>query len=173
MNALAALVRKDVVLYFLNKRALMITLAAPILIAAFFGAVMGGSGNKPSRVPVAVVDLDASAVTKSIVAAMRSDAPFDLREVDQAAAMELVRKGKVRAAAVFPAGFGEAAPKALFQPRAKKPEVVVYFDPSQAMLRRRFIPPLNVAGRSFARSASPTSSSAAAARSRNRAPVIP
>ena len=33
MNALLALVRKDLVLYFSNKRALAITLAAPILIA--------------------------------------------------------------------------------------------------------------------------------------------
>jgi hypothetical protein len=42
MDALLALVRKDLVLYFSNKRALAITLAAPILIAAFFGSVMGG-----------------------------------------------------------------------------------------------------------------------------------
>ena len=71
MNALIALVRKDLVLYFSNKRALMITLAAPILIAAFFGAVMGGPPKKPTRVPVAVVDLDASPVSKAIVASMK------------------------------------------------------------------------------------------------------
>src|SRR5690348_11837858 len=107
MHALIALVRKDLVLYFSNKRALMITLAAPILIAAFFGAVMGGPPKKPSRVPVAVVDLDGSAVSKAIVAAMRADAAFDMREVPEAEALALVRAGKVRAAAVFPAGFGE------------------------------------------------------------------
>ena len=133
MDALTALVRKDLVLYFSNRRALMITLAAPILIAAFFGAVMGGTPKKPSRVPVAVVDLDGSAVSKDIVAAIRADTSFDLREVGDAEATTLVRGGKVRAAAIIPRGFGEAAPNAMFSPRTKKPEIEVRYDPSQAM----------------------------------------
>jgi ABC-2 type transport system permease protein len=133
MNALFALVRKDLVLYFSNKRALMVTLAAPILIAGFFGAVMGGPPKKPSRVPVAVVDLDASAVSKAIVAAMRADTSFELQEVTEPQALALVREGKVRAAAVIPASFGEQAPRAMFKPGAKKPEIVLHYDPSQAM----------------------------------------
>jgi len=133
MNALLALVRKDLVLYFSNGRALLITLAAPILIAAFFGSVMGGPPKKPSRVPVAMVDLDASPVSKTIVASMKSDTAFDLKEVDEAEAVKLVREGKVRAAAVVPKGFGEAAPRALFVPGARKPGIVVHYDPSQAI----------------------------------------
>jgi ABC-2 type transport system permease protein len=133
MNALFSLIRKDLVLYFSNKRALAVTLAAPILIAAFFGAVMGGPPKKPARVPVAVVDLDASAVSRAIVAAMREDASFELKEMAQPQALTLVREGKVCAAAVIPAGFGDAAPRAMFQPGAKKPEIVLHYDPSQAM----------------------------------------
>jgi ABC-2 type transport system permease protein len=134
MNALAALVRKDLVLYFSNKRALVVTLAAPILIAAFFGAVMGGPPKQPSRVPVAVVDLDASAVSKGIVESMRADNAFDLHEMREPEAVALVRTGKVRAAVVIPAGFGDAAPRAMFQPGARKPEITIHFDPSQAMM---------------------------------------
>ena len=133
MDALVALVRKDLFLYFSNKRALMITLAAPILIAAFFGSVLGGAPKKPSRVPIAIVDLDHSDVSKSIVAAMRADSAFEMREVGEPEALALVRGGQVRAAAVFPAGFGAQAPKAMFQPGAAKPEIVVHYDPSQAM----------------------------------------
>lgn len=133
MNALTALVRKDLVVYFSNKRALMITLAAPILIAGFFGALMGGPPKKPSRVPVAMVDLDASPVSRSIVASMKADETFDLKELAEPEAVALVRQGKVRAAAVIPKGFGEAAPRALFAPGARKPEVVVHYDPSQAI----------------------------------------
>jgi ABC-2 type transport system permease protein len=133
MKALVALVRKDLRLYFSDRRALLVTLAAPILIAAFFGSVMGGGPKKPSRVPVAVVNLDASAVSRSIVEAMRADSAFDLRMVAEDEALVLVRTGKVRAAAVLPAGFGEAAPRAMFSPSSKKPEIVVHFDPSQAM----------------------------------------
>jgi ABC-2 type transport system permease protein len=132
MNALIALVRKDLVLYFSNKRALAITLAAPILIAAFFGAVMGGPPKKPARVPIAVVDLDASEVSKAIVAAMRADTSFDLKEATEPQALALVREGKARAAAVIPAGFGDRLPQAMSEPGAKKPEVVLHYDPSQA-----------------------------------------
>ena len=117
MDALIALVRKDLVLYFSNRRALLVTLAAPILIAAFFGSVMGGgTPTKPSRVPVAVVDLDGSAVSKDVVAAMKADSAFDLQETGEAEAVRLVREGKVRAAVVLPAGFGDDAPRALFSP---------------------------------------------------------
>ena len=129
MNALVALVRKDLVLYFSNKRALAVTLAAPILIAAFFGAVLGGPPKKPARVPIAVVDLDGSEVTKAIVAAMRADTSFDLKEATEPQALALVREGKARAAAVIPAGFGEQAPRSQ---ATKKPEIVLHYDPSQA-----------------------------------------
>src|SRR6185369_11453404 len=132
MDALIALIRKDLVLYFSNKRALAITLAAPILIAAFFGSVMGGTPKKPTRVPVAIVDQDGSAVSKAIVASMRADESFDLQEVAEPEAIARVREGKVRAAAVIPAGFGDAAPKAMFTPKVKKPEIVVHYDPSQS-----------------------------------------
>ena len=133
MNALTALIRKDLVLYFSNKRALAITLAAPILIAAFFGSVMGGPPKKPTRVPVAIVDLDRSPTSKIIVDAMKADPSFELKEVPEPEAVTLVREGKIRAAAVIPAGFGEAAPKAMFAPNARKPEIIVHFDPSQAI----------------------------------------
>jgi ABC-2 type transport system permease protein len=133
MNALLALVRKDLVLYFSNKRALLITLAAPILIAAFFGSVMGGPPKKPTRIPVAVVDLDSSEISKRIVAAIRADSTFDVKDATAPEAIELVRSAKARAAAIIPAGFGDAAPKAFFQASAAKPEIVIHYDPSQAM----------------------------------------
>ncbi len=133
MNALVALVRKDLVLYFSNKRALAITLAAPILIAAFFGAVMGGPPKKPARVPLAVVDLDQGPISKALVAAIRADATFELQETPAPQAIGLVREGKARAAVVIPAGFGDAARQALLQPAALKPEIAIHFDPSQAM----------------------------------------
>jgi len=133
MGALAALVRKDVILYFSNKRALAVTLAAPILIAAFFGYVFGGTPRSASRIPVAVVDHDASDVSKAIVTAMKGDASFEVSELAEPDAVRLVREGKVRAAAVIPQGFAEAAPRAMFRPGAKKPEIVIHYDPSQPM----------------------------------------
>jgi len=132
MNALTALVRKDLVLYFSNRRAVLITLAAPILIAAFFGAVLGGGPKKPSRMPVAVVDLDASEISRALVASMKADATFLVEEAPEAPAIARVREGKVRAAVVIPRGFGEGAAGALSNPAATRPQLLLHYDPSQA-----------------------------------------
>jgi linearmycin/streptolysin S transport system permease protein len=132
MNALIALVRKDLILYFSNRRALAITLAAPILIAAFFGAVTGGAPRKAMRIPIAVVDQDGGPVATRIVAALQADTAFEVRTLGEPESVELVRNGKLRAAIVLPAGFGDAATRALFRPGAK-PEITVHADPSQSM----------------------------------------
>jgi ABC-2 type transport system permease protein len=133
MNALIALMRKDLVLYFSNRRALIMSVAAPIVIAAFFGALFdSGPSKKPSRIPIAVVDLDASATSKAIVAAMKNDASFEVQELARLPALELVKNGKLRAALVLPQGFGERATRALFR-AIEKPVVEVHYDPSQPM----------------------------------------
>ena len=133
MNALLALVRTDLRLYFSNRRALLITLAAPVLIAAFFGAMMGGApGKRPARVPIAVVDEDASPLTQRIVADMKKDENFDLRDLALGPAIEQVRAGKIRAAIVFPKGFGHDAPRAMFRP-GSKPAIDIHVDPSQSI----------------------------------------
>ncbi len=132
MNALRALVRKDLILYFSNRRSLLITLLAPILIAAFFGSLFGAGNAKPSRIPIAVVDLDNSAVTGKIVAAMQADATLDVQPMAETAARELVLKGKMRAAVVFPANFGADASRAMFR-NIDKPQVRVDYDPSQSI----------------------------------------
>jgi ABC-2 type transport system permease protein len=133
MHAFIALVRKDLVLYFSKRRALLISVVAPVLIAAFFGALFdSGSSKRPSRIPVAVVDEDASEISKNIVASMKTDTSFDIQELGESAALALVKQGKVRAALVMPKGFGEQAAHALFR-AGIKPAVTVYYDPSQAM----------------------------------------
>jgi ABC-2 type transport system permease protein len=132
LHAFVALARKDLVLYFSNRRALVMSIAAPIVIAAFFGALFG-SDQKPSRVPVAVTDLDRSPLSARLVANLRGDATFDLHEVDEAAGAALVKQGKLRAAIVLPAGLGDAAPGALFGAR-DKPVITVRHDPSQPMV---------------------------------------
>jgi ABC-2 type transport system permease protein len=133
VKPLLALARADIVLYLSNRRALLVTLAAPILIAAFFGSVLGGPPTKPARVPIAVVDRDASAVSRSVVDAMNADSTFAIREVAEPDAISLVRTGKARAAIVIPAGFGDASTRSLFRPRGAKPEIAVHYDPSQAI----------------------------------------
>ena len=71
--AFFALVRKDLRLFLQDRRALLLNLLAPVLIAAFFGSLFGGSGSagKPSRIPVAVTDLDGSPGSTQVLDALR------------------------------------------------------------------------------------------------------
>ena len=78
-TALVALVRKDVFLYFSNRRSLIMSIAAPIVIAGFFGSVFGSGNDKPSRIPIALTDLDGSAVSRKIDAALQADATLEVR----------------------------------------------------------------------------------------------
>ena len=132
MNAFIALVRKDLVLYFSNRRAVIMSIAAPILIAAFFGALFGNRDNKPANIPVAVTDLDRSALSASVVAALRSDSALTISEASAEDGAAQVRAGKQRAAITLPAGFGAMAGRALFG-AGERPEIVIVHDPSQSM----------------------------------------
>ncbi len=132
MNAFIALVRKDMVLYFSNRRSVVMSIAAPILIAAFFGSLFGNSDSKPANIPIAVTDLDRSALSAKVVAALRSDSALTVGELGADEAQAQVKAGTLRAAVTLPAGFGAKAARALFG--GDKPEIVLVYDPSQSMV---------------------------------------
>jgi ABC-2 type transport system permease protein len=130
--AILALMRNDIRLYFADRRAVLVTILAPIFIAAFFGYVFGGSGKNADagRIPIAVIDEDQSAVSRAITADLTADKLLQVTLLDRAAAREQVKAGKQNAAAVFPKGFGEQTTKAMFSGR-DKPQVPLLVDPSQ------------------------------------------
>ncbi|RZJ03732.1 MAG: ABC transporter permease [Rubrivivax sp.] len=130
MQALLALVRAELKLHFSNRRALLMSIVAPILIAAFFGSLFGTS-SKMAGIAVGVVDLDHSPLTRSVVAALQAESSLKTTVGEEAELLALVRAGKLRAVAILPAGLGEQAGRALFGAGAK-PEIALHFDPSQA-----------------------------------------
>jgi ABC-2 type transport system permease protein len=133
MHALIALLRKDLVLYFSNRRALIMSIAAPIAIAAFFGALFDSSASKkPVRVPIAVVDDDRGDISRRVIAGMQSNSALEVRQLTAAEATAQVRSGALRAAVTLPVGFGERAALAVFRLR-DKPVLAIDYDPSQAM----------------------------------------
>jgi len=134
MNAILALVRKDLLLYINDRRALLMHLLIPIVVAAFFGSLFGGSGSgngQTGRIDIALVQQDASAVGARIAAGLKDDTNLRVQTVDLAAARKLVGEGKVTVAVVIPAGFGDAAGGALFG-AGSKPTLPLLYDPSQA-----------------------------------------
>jgi ABC-2 type transport system permease protein len=131
-TAILALIRNDFRLYFADRRAVIVGVLVPILIAAFFGYVFGGTGKHADagRIPIAVVDEDQSTVSHAITADLTADKLLQVTVLDRAAAREQVKAGKQNAAAVFPKSFGEQTTRALFTGR-DKPQVELLVDPSQ------------------------------------------
>jgi ABC-2 type transport system permease protein len=129
MTAFYALIRKDLILFLSDRRALVISLVLPIVIAAFFGSLFGGSG-KGSAIEVALVQQDGSEIGAKIAAGLKSDPNLRITPMTMAAAETAVRKGEQKVAIVLPAGFGEAAGAALFGNR-EKPAIPLLYDPSQ------------------------------------------
>ena len=132
MNAFLALVRKDLVLHFSNRRAVIMSIAAPILIAAFFGFLFGDRDSKAARIPLAVIDQDRSELSARLVAALRADTALELRDASAQESLAELRAGKLRAVLTLPAGFGAQAGRALFGGGAK-PGLLLQYDPSPAM----------------------------------------
>ncbi len=135
MTALIALTRKDLILYLKDKRALMLHLLMPVVLAAFFGSLFGGSGggSSTSKIDVGLVVQDQSEQSQKIAAGLKAESSLNIVELNQQEAQARVRSGKLPVAVVIPAGFGEAASAALFSGR-DKPQLPVYYDPSQSTM---------------------------------------
>ncbi|MCS0591897.1 ABC transporter permease [Massilia norwichensis] len=129
MTAFFALIRKDLILFLSDRRALVISLALPIVIAAFFGSLFGGTA-KTSAIDVALVQQDTSEIGNRIAAGLKADPNLHITPLALAEAEKAVRKGDQKVAIVLPAGFGEAAGAALFG-GGRKPSIPLLYDPSQ------------------------------------------
>ena len=132
-TAFQALVRRDLRLFFQDRRAVTMSFVAPIVIASFFGYIFGGVGQDrpPSKIDVAVVDQDNSDVSRKVTAAMSADPALEVKGRPLEEARESVRGGKTAVAAVLPPGFAARAAKAFFR-STDKPEIQLLYDPSHA-----------------------------------------
>jgi len=131
--ALRALVRKDLRLFFSDRRAVVMSFVAPILIGAFFGYIFGGLGGKAetSRIPVLVVDHDKSAISADIFSRLQGEKTLSVAASELDEARAAVKKGSASVAVVIPPGFGAQA-RSAFTSAAQKPEIGILYDPSHA-----------------------------------------
>ena len=131
-----ALVRKDLQLFFVDRRALVMSFAIPIAIGSFFGYVLGGSGDQANsgKIAVLTVDQDRSAISTDIVKRLSGEKALDVKPSNPAEARAAVLKGTAIVAVIIPPNFGDDAGRAFFGPR-QKPELGVLFDPSHSAER--------------------------------------
>ena len=122
-----ALVRKDLKLFFSDRRSVVVGILVPIVLASFFGYLFGGQRGdaETSKVSVLMIDQDGSDISHDLMAQLAGDRMLN-------AAREAVRKGKATAAIVVPKDFGRNAGRALFTD-ANKPDLSLLYDPSHSM----------------------------------------
>ena len=133
LTPLIAMVRKDLQLFFSDRRSVIVSFVVPIAIASFFGSIFSGPSRngEPAKIAVMMVDHDDSIISKAIVASAQGDKNFKVAIADDEAARDSVRRGKTSVALVIPKGFGEQSGSALFGNGAK-PEIQTLYDPSRA-----------------------------------------
>src|ERR1700722_12529351 len=103
-----ALMRKDLKLFFSDRRAVLMSVVAPIAIASFFGYIFGGgAGNADnSRIPVLITDMDGSAITREVWSRWQRAPPLGVNPATAEQARDAVRKGKATVALTIPKNFG-------------------------------------------------------------------
>jgi len=128
--ALRAMVKKDLQLFFSDRKSVVMTFAVPIMIASFFGSVFSGSGGEPTRIPIMVADQDNGVISQSIIATISADKALRVTLTTPDSARDAVRHGKVSVSVLIPAGFGDAAGLSFFNGQ-NKPELELLYDPSR------------------------------------------
>jgi ABC-2 type transport system permease protein len=133
-TAFLAMVRKDLLLFKSDRRAVIVAFLVPIFIGSFMGSLFGGNGSSERpRVKLALVDEDGSSVSKSIVAGLQADQNLNVTFTDAAHARDLVRNGTIAVGVILPQRFGESSRSALFQQNGQRPELQVFYDPSRTI----------------------------------------
>ncbi len=131
---LLAMIRKDLQLFFSDRRSVIVSFVVPIAIASFFGSIFSGPSNnsEPARIAIAIVDQDASGISKGIVAGASTDRNLKVATPAEDEARRLVKNGKTAVAVIIPKGFGDAAGSAFFGD-GEKPALGFLYDPSRSM----------------------------------------
>lgn len=130
LTAFEALVRRDLRLFVMDRRAVTMSLVAPIVIASFFGYLFGGvTSSSQARIPVAVVDQDQSTISKAIIRDLTTDQALEVREDSLEAARGSVRGGKTTVALIIPQGFLDQSARAFLR-GGEKPQIALLYDPS-------------------------------------------
>jgi ABC-2 type transport system permease protein len=130
LRPLIAMVRKDMLLFFGDRRSVILSFVVPIAIASFFGSIFtANSTSEPARISVSVVDHDNSTIAHAIVAGARADKSLKLSMPAEPQARDAVKRGKTTVAVIIPKGFGEASGKA-FLGLGPQPVLGLLYDPS-------------------------------------------
>jgi len=134
--------RKELKLFFVDKRALLLTFLLPIALISLFALAFGGVGkkNESHAYDLLVSDMDSTKESRNAITLLDSEKSLHLIKQPLAEAQNQVKKGKQNAVLVFGKGFadsmrnGNKLPLELQYDEAKEAEI--------GMLQQSLIPNL-------------------------------
>ncbi|MEZ6063887.1 MAG: ABC transporter permease [Planctomycetaceae bacterium] len=128
MKRVLVLAFKDLKLITRDKLGMFFMLVFPIVMALFFGSIMGGFSDAGSRsLTVAVVDLDRSDFSEKFVSALSENDSVAVTAMERDSAIDSVRRGKHVGVIILPPKFGRTA--GVFW--KESPAIEVGVDPSR------------------------------------------
>jgi ABC-2 type transport system permease protein len=109
MRAILVLAAKDLRLLGRDRMGLFWVLVFPLVYALIFGTIFsGGSKGGTGKMSAAVSDEDGSETSRAFVERLRRSASLDVRDLAQAEAHDMVRRGRLSACVVIRKGYGDA-----------------------------------------------------------------
>jgi linearmycin/streptolysin S transport system permease protein len=94
MKVIWTIAMKDLTLLRRDRSAFFWVLGFPILIALFFGSIIGGDGDR-APLSIAIVDLDGSDYSRAIAGRLRASSALKAKDTTLDSARTLVRKGEL------------------------------------------------------------------------------
>ncbi len=108
---IATILKKDLRLYFSDKKGVLVTFLLPIIMITLFAFAFGGVGKKksaPKPLGVLVVDKDSTTDSQNLITKLNAMQTIRLIASDEEKALNLVKKGENVAALIFEKGFSDA-----------------------------------------------------------------
>jgi ABC-2 type transport system permease protein len=130
------LARKDLKLFFADRRGAVLCFAVPVLLASAFGAIFHRpAGADGARLPLLLVVEDDSPLTRRVTAALLHSEMLEATQTDRATALRRLEQRGAGVVLALPAGFGRAA--AWPRPQGRPaPTVQVLHHPGSALESR-------------------------------------
>lgn len=108
---IVTILKKDLRLYFSDKKGILITFLLPIIMITLFAFAFGGVAKKksvPKPLGVLVIDKDSTTVSQELIAKLNAMQTIRLIASEEEKALDNVRKGRNVAALIFEKGFSKA-----------------------------------------------------------------
>jgi ABC-2 type transport system permease protein len=133
LKIIQAVVRKDLRQYFMDKKAVLISLLVPLGIAFFMATIFGSQSdpNKPVTKIEVLVASESAVELKKVLTALQRAKDVSIIPTTPEEAREKVKAGKVPLAVIIPDGFMDQTMLAFGEKGAKKPEMELLADPSR------------------------------------------